>query len=105
MRHAHVDLRRSKEGTLCVLEVNPRYWWTLPASLFAGVNFPRIAVLDAFGESYPPPVYARTEYLKPGSIIKSKSDAKLKTILATLRIRLADPLPVIVGRILYRLHI
>jgi len=102
---AHVDLRRAKDGRLHVLEINPRYWWTLPGSLFAGVNFPHLAMLDALGESFPVPVYTRTAYLKLGSLLRGGSSARATPILSTIGVRLADPLPMLVARTLDRLHI
>jgi len=53
---ANVDLRvDERDGSLSVLEVNPRYWSTLLASHAAGVDFPHLACLAALGVDFAPP--------------------------------------------------
>ena len=52
---AHLDLRYDKDGRLHVIELNPRYWSTMPGSLAAGINFPLIAVREALGLEQPEP--------------------------------------------------
>ncbi len=41
-RIAHIDLRYDIDGNLYIIEVNPRFWESLLASLSAGINFSSI---------------------------------------------------------------
>ncbi len=53
---ANIDLRReSATGRVYLLEVNPRFWWSVAGSARAGVNFPELACLAALGEPLPTP--------------------------------------------------
>lgn len=61
-----IDLRRdSRDGSLKVLEVNPRMGQAVLGSLVAGVNMPLLACLDAVGVKPPPMRYRPTVYLHP----------------------------------------
>jgi predicted ATP-grasp superfamily ATP-dependent carboligase len=61
---ANVDLRYdAKNNTYSVLEINPRYWATLHASLIAGINFPYLLCLTTKGIKYDIPDYENIEYL------------------------------------------
>ncbi|MCK5443011.1 MAG: ATP-grasp domain-containing protein, partial [Maribacter sp.] len=61
---ANVDLRYdAKNKTYSVLEINPRYWATLHASLMAGINFPYLLCLATKGIKYDVPDYEHIEYL------------------------------------------
>ena len=40
-----------------IIEINPRYWGSMRASLAAGMNFPHLACLMALGEPLPPNEY------------------------------------------------
>lgn len=46
-----------------ILEINPRYWATLDASLASGVNFPYLQCLNRLGEKFEIPSYKHLEYL------------------------------------------
>ena len=53
---ANVDLRADeRDGSVTVLEVNPRYWSSLLASHAAGVDFPHLACLAALGIDFDVP--------------------------------------------------
>jgi len=68
---ANVDLRYDKKNdNYKVLEINPRYWSTLHASLIADINFPYLLCLTALGENYEVPDYERIEYLNLKGLIR-----------------------------------
>lgn len=39
-----VEFRRTKEGELYFMELNPRFWGTLPLAIASGVNFPALLI-------------------------------------------------------------
>jgi len=52
---ANFDLRvDERDGTVYVLEVNPRYWQTMLGSLYMGINFPEIHCRLALGQQVGP---------------------------------------------------
>lgn len=54
---AMVEYRRTPEGTPVFLEVNPRFWTSLPLAIASGVDFPRLLVEMAQGGSVEAPTY------------------------------------------------
>lgn len=48
---ANIQFRRSRSGVPTLLEVNPRFPGTMPLTVEAGVNMPRISLRDALGEA------------------------------------------------------
>jgi D-aspartate ligase len=92
---ANVDLRRDDSGELYVIEINPRYWASFPASLAAGVNFARLAVLDSQGESFTAPEYSKYYYCEPRVWLKTSCLKKPFPLPASILFRLSDPLPFI----------
>ncbi len=53
---AHLDLVYDRmEENLYLLELNPRYWGSLPASVLMGVDFPYIHCMESLGEPFPKP--------------------------------------------------
>lgn len=60
---AHIDFLYDPESKkFVVLEINPRYWLTLQASLFAGVNFPELYCKTVTGQNFEKPPYREIEY-------------------------------------------
>lgn len=56
---AHIDMRfDARNGSVSVIEFNPRFWFTVGASEAAGVNFPYIASCHAAGKPMPQIKYA-----------------------------------------------
>ena len=92
----HLDLRRDANRELRVLELNPRFWMSLQYSMWAGVNFPALAVRMALGEPVRQPTFVPGVYRSPtlarlwsemGRIRKSRRDTR------ALWQTLSDPFP------------
>jgi predicted ATP-grasp superfamily ATP-dependent carboligase len=92
---ANVDMRRTDSGEIYVIEINPRYWASFPASLAAGVNFARLAFLDSQGESFTAPEYKKYYYCEPKVWLKNSSLKRPLPLPASILFRLSDPLPFI----------
>jgi NAD(P)-dependent dehydrogenase (short-subunit alcohol dehydrogenase family) len=54
---AMVEFKRARDGQYRMLEINPRYWGSLPLALVCGVNFPQYQVELALGRSPSQPAY------------------------------------------------
>jgi predicted ATP-grasp superfamily ATP-dependent carboligase len=54
---AMVEFKRGRDGQYRLLEINPRYWGSLPLALACGVNFPQYQVELALGRSPSQPAY------------------------------------------------
>jgi D-aspartate ligase len=68
---AHIDLMvDARDGSVQVIEVNPRYWLSLPGSQSAGVNFPQLACLSALGSPFPKIEYKPRRYIDLPGILK-----------------------------------
>jgi predicted ATP-grasp superfamily ATP-dependent carboligase len=68
---ANVDMRYdSKNKEFKIIEINPRFWGTLDASLIAGVNFPHLLCRSALGEEYGVPAYEQVAYLNLKGLIQ-----------------------------------
>lgn len=51
---AHLDLRYDElEKRSKLIEINPRFWASVSASIFAGVNFPHLSCLSALKKEHP----------------------------------------------------
>lgn len=63
---ACIDLRYDEvKNETAVLEVNPRYWGSVVASLAAGINFPYLACQLGMNLDFPKPAYELVRYTKP----------------------------------------
>ncbi len=74
---AKVDLKRAEDGTLWLLEVNPRFnLWHHPAAL-AGVNVPRLVYRDVLGlpRTRPSPPRAGVRWCWPDQDIRAAREA------------------------------
>jgi len=70
----HIDLRYdSKEDVVKIIEMNPRFWLTVMASLFAGVNFPYLSCLAGLNRNVPSIIP------KSKRVVRTKTAAKLLT--------------------------
>ena len=101
---ANVDMRYdSKDGKFKVLEINPRFWATLDASLASGVNFPYLYYLMSSNKKFNPPLFEHMHFLTLKGVLKHSKDNKrvlfkYKFIWknTSLKYLLKDPLPFIV---------
>jgi predicted ATP-grasp superfamily ATP-dependent carboligase len=76
---AHVDLRYSKGADqINVIEVNPRFWGSVLASLHAGVNFPYLACLTALGEPFDIPAFHPCRYVAGGTALRHWARGKVR---------------------------
>jgi carbamoylphosphate synthase large subunit len=95
---ANFDLRRADDGSFHILECNPRFWHSVPASMARGVNFPQLAVRMALGDR-PQSVQVRLgrHYVPRGLVGLILRPGRAGGIdagsLRALRDELADPLP------------
>jgi predicted ATP-grasp superfamily ATP-dependent carboligase len=105
---AHIDLREDdRDGSVTVLEVNPRFWSSLLASHAAGVSFPRLACLSALGIVYPAPRQRPLRFLQARAAIEQAARALIRGRGASLpRLHettwpylLSDPMPHLLGRV------
>lgn len=70
---AHFDMRIANDtGELYVLECNPRFWYSMPASMWQGVNFLDAGIRLALGQS-PQGEHALIpgSYFLPGSLLSA----------------------------------
>jgi len=69
---AHIDMRIDKRnGEVLAIECNPRFWFTVTASLWQGTNFPALAVRAALGEEVPQATTKPGEYYLPSHVIRN----------------------------------
>ncbi|MDX2457717.1 MAG: ATP-grasp domain-containing protein [Gammaproteobacteria bacterium] len=106
---AHIDLRYDAvSGKINIIEINPRYWGSLPGSLIAGVNFPHLACLATQNISFLAPDYHHVKYAAAKAALRLIRDKIFKGVKTDIRIGdtdlpnvLKDPLPEIV-RLFFR---
>ncbi|CAH8285586.1 ATP-grasp domain-containing protein [Mariniflexile fucanivorans] len=61
---AHVDMRYdANDNSYKIIEINPRFWLSLDASLMAGVNFTHFYCLASKGVEFEVPKYKNIRYL------------------------------------------
>ena len=96
---ANVDLKLDEEqSSVTVLEINPRYWGSLMASLYSGVNFPHLACLEGMGVPLPelefrPVRFTWHKRRLLAGFLAPKGTAQFESRGTILRYQLADPMP------------
>ncbi|MBN3519774.1 ATP-grasp domain-containing protein [Algoriphagus lutimaris] len=103
----HIDLRYDEvEKRAKLIEMNPRFWASVTASVFAGVNFPYLACLTALGVELPTIKLADKIVVRSGPAVKMtwkkmfKNQKSLNFDNSFLEFIAKDPLPTIVGETL-----
>ncbi|SIN69449.1 carboxylate--amine ligase [Algoriphagus halophilus] len=103
----HIDLRYDEvEKRANLIEMNPRFWASVTASIFAGVNFPYLACLTALGEELPIIKLEDKIVVRSGPAVKMtwkrivKNQKNLNFDNSFLEFIAKDPLPTIIGETL-----
>ncbi|MCF7568620.1 ATP-grasp domain-containing protein [Sabulilitoribacter arenilitoris] len=74
---AHLDMRYDKNANnFKVIEVNPRFWGSVEASLFAGVNFPYLYAAASLGYEFDMPKYKFIDFMLMKGLVKSIKNDK-----------------------------
>ncbi len=100
---ANVDMfYDTKDQEFKVLEINPRYWSTLDASLLAGVNFPYLYCLTSLNVDLKTPTYEHLKYANLRALVKSIKKNKRKIFdfafiwnNTPFKYAIQDPVPII----------
>lgn len=67
---AHFDMRRDEDRQqTVVIECNPRFWYSMPAALWQGVNFVELGIRFALGQSVGNVRVMEGMYFLPGAMI------------------------------------
>jgi predicted ATP-grasp superfamily ATP-dependent carboligase len=89
---------RASDVAVLIIEINPRYWGSIEGSLYAGVNFPYLALRASQGETFAMPDYRDGRYMSAFTAIKRKVRRKPALSLfheTNFLSSMKDPLPVI----------
>lgn len=69
---AHFDMRRDRHtGKIYVLECNPRFWYTLPAAMWCGLNFVELGIRATLGLPYDHIGPASGSYRLPSDVFRA----------------------------------
>lgn len=97
---AHFDLRiDERDGSIKVLECNPRFWASLPFCMLAGVNFADLAIRLALDEPLPKASYQMLGITFPTKILSGALRGEVscwniaEPSRKALQFTLSDPLP------------
>ncbi|MEM8847446.1 MAG: ATP-grasp domain-containing protein [Bacteroidota bacterium] len=102
---AHIDLRYDKtQGDVKVIEVNGRFWASLEASLYGGMNFPYLYIQHSLKNEMASSGYKEIEFFNlRGTLKKIKSNPFFLVNfprlwkVSPIKFIVKDPLPWIVG--------
>jgi predicted ATP-grasp superfamily ATP-dependent carboligase len=91
----------SRDGSVKILDFNPRFWQSLLGSLIAGVNFPLLVCLDAMSAQYPDMRQNVTKYIHPAThcklilshLIGRQRDISVRWRESGLKFTRSDPFP------------
>lgn len=105
---AHLDLRYDEtENRSKLIEINPRFWASVTASIFAGVNFPHLSCLSALKKELPPIKVENKIVVRTGpalrmtlnKLLRKKNDFFFDNTFFDFILK--DPLPTIIDETLY----
>ncbi|MEM7224425.1 MAG: ATP-grasp domain-containing protein [Pseudomonadota bacterium] len=69
---AHIDMRiDQRTDKLFAIECNPRFWFTVTASLWKGTNFPALVAQAALGEKVPTATTEPGPYWLPSYVVRN----------------------------------
>ena len=101
----HIDLRYDQtDQQIKIIELNPRFWGSVSASMFAGVNFPYLACLSSLKRDLPVIKTRQIRVVSSGAAIKmmfKRIFSKQKDLFfdnSSLELTVKDPLPEIVKK-------
>ena len=78
---AHFDMRiDERDGSVKVIECNPRFWGTLRASVWNGTNFVHAGILMAQGKKNPSRENRKISYMVPVGLLTTLFTGKLSII-------------------------
>ena len=97
----------SRDGSVKILDFNPRFWQSLLGSLVAGVNFPLLVCLDAIGAKYPDMQQKAIKYAHPAThcklilshLIGRQRDVNVRWRESGLKFTRIDPFPEIIDTV------
>lgn len=107
----HIDLRYDQtDQQVKIIELNPRFWGSVSASMFAGVNFPYLACLSSLKRDIPVINTRQIRVVRTGAAIKmifKRVFSKQKDLFfdnSYLEFTIKDPIPEIFNKylILYK---
>lgn len=101
-----INMREDHDGVARIIDVNPRFWGSMPASAAAGVSFPMIACLAAMGQPIDRVTAQRVRFMSSRAVAQQAfrfltgRDAVLPTSIRHTWgwMILRDPVPNLVGR-------
>ena len=101
---AHIDMRYDQDDeSFKVIEINPRYWFSLDASLIAGVNFPLMHLLSSQDQDFKIPAYKSIKAITLKGFLKNLRRTPLLLFRfkylwnhSSLKFIVKDPIPVLI---------
>ncbi len=96
---AHFDMRiDERTGKVQVVECNPRFWYTLPAAMWQGLNFVEVGIRAVLEGKLPDNTHTTGTYVLPGTLVRRILQPTQVRSLTSANFRgmlqpLTDPMP------------